>query len=370
MNAYPRSLRTNARRLAAGLLGLAAATASAFYPAAAAQERVKPYLVQVTAAAFSPDNRYVLVGYNGGGKLLTVWEVATGKELRSLPGHTDYVRQVAFVAGAKRALSSSRDGRLLLHDVDSGKLLKALQPYTEGVDLAVSADGKLAVTAGLDGGKGEVAKLWDPDGLRLLRSFAAPGTVGVPLALSPDHRWLLSASPPQLWDVASGKVVRSLQLKPVSWGGVAAFSPDSRLALVSRFEDGSNSRLVARIGIWEVGTGKVTRLLEGPGAFPAEFTAAGKQVVGVYYKEQKQWVSFWDTATGKVMRTVRCTPPEGSLHKVVLSKDGRLALVATGGVFEGPFGQKQPEESVLRLTVWDLHAGRLLVQWTRPPADR
>jgi hypothetical protein len=95
--------------------------------------RRPPIPVSVSAAAFSPDNKYVLTGYTGGAKLLTLWEVATGKEVRSFSGHTDCVTGVCFVAGGKHALSGSRNGWLLVHDIVTGGLLQRSKAYQQAI---------------------------------------------------------------------------------------------------------------------------------------------------------------------------------------------------------------------------------------------
>ena len=56
----------------------------------------------VEAVAFSPDGK--LLASAGGDKMVRLWDPATGQELRTLTGHTDWVRSVAF----------SSDGKLLV----------------------------------------------------------------------------------------------------------------------------------------------------------------------------------------------------------------------------------------------------------------
>ena len=57
--------------------------------------------------AFSPDGRLALSG--AGDKTLRVWEVATGRPLRTLKGHTSRVWSVAFSPDGRLALSGSDD---------------------------------------------------------------------------------------------------------------------------------------------------------------------------------------------------------------------------------------------------------------------
>jgi WD40 repeat protein len=340
-----------------------------------------PLSVRVSAAAFSLDNKYLLTGFIAGQKLLTLWEAATGQEIRSLAGHSDWVMGVAFVGEGKKALSVSRDGRLLLHDLGNGKLLRSLQPYKELVSLAASADGKLAISVGVDQESKVMAKLWDPEGPTLLRSFEGPGQAGLPLALSPDKKWALSTSPLRLWDLATGKLAHTLAAKE-GWGGpVAAFSPDSKFALVMGWKLPTGDQVHTRLALWDVRSGKIVRLLEGAGGPLAVFAAAGKQVVEPLLVESRFRqefvlgenlpINFWDVNTGKVARSMGIRPPRTDFsQRLFFSGDGRLALLTAGFVFEGPQPRiGTPVQSSLVLAIWDLDTGRLVRQWTRPRAD-
>ena len=66
--------------------------------------------------AFSPDGRCALSGGTYATDIsgmpdatLRLWDVETGKVVRSFDGHTDVVRSVAFSPDGRRALSGSRD---------------------------------------------------------------------------------------------------------------------------------------------------------------------------------------------------------------------------------------------------------------------
>ncbi len=52
-----------------------------------------------------------------GDKTLKLWDVATGKEIRTFVGHTSTVDSVAFSPDGRTALSGSGDRTLKLWDV-------------------------------------------------------------------------------------------------------------------------------------------------------------------------------------------------------------------------------------------------------------
>ena len=74
----------------------------------------------VASAAFSPDGRFALSGagsYRNGE--LKLWELATGKQLRSFRGHEEKVKSIAFSPDGRFALSDSGK-TLTLWDVATG----------------------------------------------------------------------------------------------------------------------------------------------------------------------------------------------------------------------------------------------------------
>ena len=54
---------------------------------------------------------------------LKVWDLDSGRELRTLAGHSDYVRGVAVTADGRRAVSASDDNTLKVWDLESGTVI-------------------------------------------------------------------------------------------------------------------------------------------------------------------------------------------------------------------------------------------------------
>ncbi len=88
--------------------------------------------------------------HDGRQKKILLWDVAAGKLLRTLEGHSAGVTTAVLTPDGSRLLSASEDGTLRFWDVASGKVTQRVQ--VGGVPFAAfSADGSLAVVAaGLD----------------------------------------------------------------------------------------------------------------------------------------------------------------------------------------------------------------------------
>jgi TIR domain/WD domain, G-beta repeat len=197
----------------------------------------------VLSVVFAPDGRSALSGSTD--KTLKLWDVATGKEIRSFAGHTDQVRSVAFAPDGRTVLSSSDDKTLKLWDVGTGKEIRSF-PGGYGLSVAFSPDGRTVLSSSddktlklwdgrtaLSGSEDKTLKLWDVGTGKEIRTFAGHMDPVRSVAFSPDGRTALSGSfdrTLKLWDVAAGKEIRGFA-GPTSGVWSVAFSPDGRTAL-------------------------------------------------------------------------------------------------------------------------------------------
>jgi sugar lactone lactonase YvrE len=124
----------------------------------------------VVAVALSPDGKLAVTICND--RAVRVWDVATGKELRRLP-HPTQTWCLAFAPDGKRLVTGSgplpavgkvgadgkmgggftptRDNYLHVWDVQTGREIRRLEGHTFLVrSVAISADGRVAATAGND----------------------------------------------------------------------------------------------------------------------------------------------------------------------------------------------------------------------------
>jgi WD40 repeat protein len=110
--------------------------------------------------AFSPDGRTLATGGYGGA--VGLWDVATGRNLAVLRGHTANVTTVAFSRDGRTLASGSWDGTVRVWDVADvahPAHRHTLVGHAARVpSVAFSPDGTTLASAGADG----TVKLWDP----------------------------------------------------------------------------------------------------------------------------------------------------------------------------------------------------------------
>jgi WD40 repeat protein len=125
------------------------------------------------------------------GSSLKLWEVATGKELRSFSGHTASVDSVAFSPDGRTALSGSSDKTVKLWDVATGKEIKTFSGHRSGVSsVAFSPDGRTALSG--SGSGDSTLKLWDVATGQEIRTLAGHMSSIKSVTFSPDGRYIMS----------------------------------------------------------------------------------------------------------------------------------------------------------------------------------
>jgi WD40 repeat protein len=318
------------------------------------------------SVAFSPDGEYILTGgghntigvtmviRNGvpvnvgqtGDSVAKLWDIHTGKPVRSFEGHTDSVMAVAFSADGKRVLTGSWDGTARLWETDTGKPLHVFREHSEItesnplsttyrciISVAFSLDGKKVLT----GSYGGTARLWDVATETELLNFPVHGGFLGSAAYSPFGEYVLTASGATLWDAATGKPVRTLARLS---GGVTsvAYSAKGKYLLVG------NTDGTARL--WEVGAGRQLNIFEensGDHRSPIMSVAFSPDEKYVLTGSWDGLATLWDVETGKRVRSF--IGHEFSINSVAFSPDGKYAL--TGGVD-------------FKLRLWDVNTGEQL----------
>jgi WD40 repeat protein len=279
----------------------------------------------VNSVAISPNGRLVLSGSND--RSVRLWELVSGRELGKLVGHGDGVTAVAFTPNGRLALSGSWDRSLKLWDLATGRTIRSFAGHRDGVtSLAISADGKLA----LSGSRDKTLKLWDLESGSELRTFAGHGSQVNSVAFTADGKLAISGSGDhivKLWDVGSGQELRSVD-RQADLVFAMALSPDGKLAL------SGGSGTAAKL--WDVGSGHNLR----------NFTNSGFLVSSLPISPENS-LTLWELNSGRMVRVF--AGHSARVNSVVFFPDGRLALSGSDDA---------------KLSLWDVASGRAIRSFT------
>jgi serine/threonine-protein kinase len=106
---------------------------------------LRGHLGAVQSVSFSPDGKLLASG--GTDKTVKIWDVATGKIIRSMRGHAKGVTTVFFSPDGKYVMSGSKDKTVKVWNVDTGERMQSTAGITcSGSPTAFSPDGTLLAT--------------------------------------------------------------------------------------------------------------------------------------------------------------------------------------------------------------------------------
>src|SRR5262245_13677493 len=136
---------------------------------------------RVVAMALSSDGKWLVTGSWEGA--VRLWDLRTGKQIRTFKGHADMITAVALSRDSKRLVTASVDGTARLWDVASGNT-KRVYPAGEKGQVclaAIDSEAKWMVAS-----VSPAPKLWDLDTGKVVRSFDGNVSCVISLALSGD----------------------------------------------------------------------------------------------------------------------------------------------------------------------------------------
>jgi WD40 repeat protein len=266
-------------------------------------------------------------------KTLKVWDLETGRAMRTLEGHSDIVFAVVVVSDGKRVVSASRDHTLKVWDLDNGRPLRTLEGHFGSVrGVAVTPDGKWAVSASED----KTLKVWDLDTGRTLRTLEGHSADVYGAAVTPDGKQAVSASGDQtlkVWDLESGRALRTLEGHSWYVYGVAV-TPDGKRAISASVDQ--------TLKVWDLDTGRAMRTLEGHSGYVygVAVTPDGQRAVSA---SGDQTLKVWDLDAGLALGTQE--GHSASVSGVAVTADRQRAVSVSWDQ---------------TLKVWDLGTGRAL----------
>lgn len=228
----------------------------------------------------------------GSSGTLTLWDVGTCRELRTITGQAKNVNSLAYSPDGKTVavFDAQQDKSFIrLLDADGGAVKSTLDDWASFVTF--TADGRLV------SGSGSTVKVRDANGTELLKLGRRSSRVNS-VAFSPDGKHVAVGSrsnATHLWDLTSGanrfELVRNENLQGDRFADESrsvAFSPDGQTLAVAD----------AGIQLWDVATGRRLEWLAAP-TMLQHFTALtfspdGKTLAGVNMPGGENGLVLWD----------------------------------------------------------------------------
>ncbi|MEH2253492.1 serine/threonine-protein kinase [Nostoc sp.] len=195
----------------------------------------------VNSVAFSPDGKFLASG--SADCTIKLWQVHTGIEIQTFRGHSDSVSSVAY--SPRTPITNSKDRQLLasgsndyaikLWQVDTGRNICTLKGHSFFINCIVfSQDGEIIASGSGD----NTIKLWHVNTGREIRSLIGHSDSVWSVAFSQDGQLLASGSwdnTIKLWQVDNGREISTLTGHS-NYVRCVAFSPNGQ-TLVSGGDD-------------------------------------------------------------------------------------------------------------------------------------
>lgn len=275
----------------------------------------------VMGMAFVPDSRELLT-FDGQKGLL--WDWPSAKPIRTLElGLCQAVSSMTLSADGSRVLTG--ETAPVLWELATGQKVHQFSRSDQLYKLALTADGRRVVAAGLNFPKKENWLLsWNADQPSKVTTIADVPFCVQHLAITPDGTRALTTYTQSgiekvttlLWDLAAGEKLRTFEC-PTYWISDIAISADGRRVAL---EDLNN-----KVKVFDAADGRELQALQNPSSIQAlTFSPDGRQLAVSFGFATEAGIILWDVETGKPQHRI-----EGCGNYVTtfaFSQDGRLLL--------------------------------------------
>ncbi len=216
----------------------------------------KGHLGAVKIAAFSPNGKFLVTG--GRDKTAKLWEISSGREVRTFIGHEATVQALRFSIDGKYIATGSIDESVKLWNIETGELIRTYTVKDRVTTIDFTSDGKYIVI----GGEEFKAYIFETETGNIVRNFDVDpnkGTgTGIQVDISQDNKNILVSEDNReavVIDFETGKQINELKsVEEGSCGGCGTFAkylPDENFIIMGSH----NGPLV----LWNVNTGKIIK---------------------------------------------------------------------------------------------------------------
>ena len=263
----------------------------------------------IFSVSFAPNSRYLAIGSSD--KKIIIWDLESGKEIKTLNGHKGCINTVAFSPDGKYLASGSDDITIKLWDLEMGKDVQTLFGHNDWVNsVAFSVDGRNLVSGSTD----ETIKIWNSKTGDEIKTLTGHKNGVLSVLFSPDAKYIASGSRDnsiKLWDAETGEDIKTfIGHRDSVWS--LSFSPDGQY-LASGSQD-------EKIKLWKIESGKEIKTLTGHSnsVLSVSFSPDGKYLVS---GSRDNATKIWKFETGDEIKTL--TGHKNGVLSVSFSQDGK-----------------------------------------------
>jgi WD40 repeat protein len=314
--------------------------------------------------AISPDGKLLAWG---DGPSLRLIDLETGKEKNAAGGHAGAPREIVFNRDGKTVLTASDDGTLRRWDAATGKELgEVALPAKSYAFVFSSPDGRSVAAVDTTG----TVHLIDAATGKEQHTIAPGRAVyGTSVAFSPDSRSLAVVSPisatVEIYDVGTGKEKQSLALpqpeqRNLPGGGIVIvgsrgaqrvfFSPDGRRV----------AAIAGNLALFDLATGREERKIElpqGASVHYATFSPDGRVIAIEAYTGQ---VEVWEVMSGQKRLTLNASakPDPAAAGRGGIVSVARASVAYAVTLAFSPDGRLLAQADGNKARLWDLYTGK------------
>jgi WD40 repeat protein len=274
--------------------------------------RLEGHNDSVRSVSFSPDGKTLASG--SADKTIKLWDLETGKEIRTLKGHDNYVNTISFSPDGKTLASGSGDKTIKLWNLETGKEIRTLKGHDNYVySVSFSPDGKILASGSSD----KTIKLWNLETGLEIRTLKGHDNYVRSVSFSPDGNTLASGSADKtikLWNLETGTEISTLKGHD-NYVYSVSFSPDSK-TLASGSEDKT-------IKLWNPETGKEVSTLKGHdnAVNSVSFSHDSKTLAS---GSGDKTIKLWNLEAGTEISTLK--GHDNAVRSVSFSPDGKILV--------------------------------------------
>jgi WD40 repeat protein len=268
----------------------------------------------ITQVAYSPDGKLALSA--SWDKTIKLWEITTGRLIRTFEGHDGHVNAISFSPDGNNIFSGGDDKVIFCWDIFTGNILKKYEgSESEITSISVSPDGKLLASS-----EGDLIKIWNTVNAKIMTDLTGHSSTVNALKFSNDGLFLISSTIKELklWNVSTGKIEREFDINTYGYYS-PVFSPDDKFILT-----GSGDRIIR---LMEISTGKLIKTYEGNESrvTTVAFSPDGKSIVA---GSDDKTVTLRDLNSSQIISTF--LSHNDDVRYVCFSPDGKYVLSSTG----------------------------------------